>query len=64
MNNFFLICIIKQQSQITQKNRLQRNNDLLTQSSTEILLDMLKAHTGIKECSEETILHINGVCIS
>lgn len=53
---------IKSKSQVTQKSRLQRNNDLLAQSSTEVLLDMLKAHAGIKECSDETILHINGVC--
>lgn len=38
-----------------------RGNDLLAQSSTETLLDMLKSHAGIKDCSEETILHINGV---
>ena len=43
------------------KNRLLRNNDLLAQSSTETLLDMLKANSGIKECSDETVTHINGV---
>lgn len=43
---------------------LSRGNDLLAQSSTETLLDMLKSHAGIKECSDETVLHINGVCIS
>lgn len=43
--------------------RLLRNNDLLGQSSTETLLDLLKAHAGIKECSDETITHINGVSI-
>ena len=41
--------------------KLNRSNDLLAQSSTETLLDMLKAHAGIKECSEETEKHINGV---
>lgn len=41
--------------------KLNRCNDLLAQSSTETLLDMLKAHAGIKECSEETEKHINGV---
>lgn len=41
--------------------KLNRSNDLLAQSSTETLLDMLKAHHGIKECSDETVLHINGV---
>lgn len=43
------------------KTRLLRNNDLLAQSSTETLLDMLKANAGIKECSDETVSHINGV---
>lgn len=46
---------------IIKKNRLLRNNDLLAQSSTETLLDMLKANCGIKECSDETVSHINGV---
>lgn len=41
--------------------KLNRSNDLLAQSSTETLLDMLKAHDGIKDCSDETVLHINGV---
>lgn len=41
---------------------LSRGNDLLAQSSTETLLEMLKSHAGIKECSDETALHINGVC--
>lgn len=45
------------------KNRLIRSNDILTQSSTETLLDILKAHAGIKECTEEIIFHINGVNI-
>lgn len=44
------------------KKRLTRNNDLLGQSSTETLLDLLKAHGGIKDCSDETVAHINGVC--
>ncbi len=43
------------------KNRVLRNNDLLAQSSTETLLNMLKANSGIKECSEETVAHIHGV---
>lgn len=43
------------------KKKLMRNNDLLGQSSTETLLDLLKAHAGIKECSDETVMHINGV---
>jgi hypothetical protein len=45
----------------TTKSRLIRSNDLLSQSSTETMLDMLKAHAGIKECSDETTSHINGV---
>lgn len=45
------------------KGRLLRTNDLLAQSSTETLLDMLKANAGIKECSDETASHINGVWI-
>lgn len=47
----------------TKRTKLLRNNDLLAQSSTETLLDMLKANTGIKECSDETVTHINGVSI-
>lgn len=43
------------------KRLLSRGNDILTQSSTETLLEMLKSHANIKECSEETALHINGV---
>lgn len=43
------------------KTRVLRNNDLLAQSSTQTLLDMLKANSGIKECSDETVAHINGV---
>lgn len=43
------------------KSYLLRNNDLLAQSSTETLLDMLRANSGIKECSDETVAHINGV---
>lgn len=40
---------------------LARNNDLLAQSSTETLLDLLKAHAGLKECSDETTAHICGI---
>lgn len=45
------------------KNRLIRSNDILRQSSLETLLDMLKAHAGIKDCSEETQVHLNMVII-
>ena len=45
------------------KNRLIRSNDLnpLIQSSTDTLLDMLKAYAGIKGCSDETQVHLNMV---
>lgn len=42
---------------------LLRGNDLLAQSSTQTLLDMLKSHAGIKECSDETAQHIKAVCV-
>lgn len=40
------------------KNRLIRSNDLLTQTSTEVLLDLLKGFAGLKECSDETQTHL------
>lgn len=40
------------------KNRLIRSNDLLTQTPTEVLLDMLKGFAGVKECSDETQTHL------
>lgn len=40
---------------------LLRGDDLLAQSSTQTLLDMLKSHAGIKECSDETAGHIKAV---
>ncbi|CRL05014.1 CLUMA_CG018042, isoform A [Clunio marinus] len=40
------------------RNRLIRSNDLLTQTSTEVLLDLLKEYSGVKECSEETQTHL------
>lgn len=40
------------------KNRLIRSNDLLKQTATETLLDLLKAYAGVKECSEETQTHL------
>lgn len=45
------------------KNRLIRSNDILIQSSFETLMDMLKAYAGIKECSEETQVHLNMVIL-
>ncbi|XP_061387302.1 armadillo repeat-containing protein 2-like [Musca vetustissima] len=40
---------------------LTRCNDLLGQSSTEKLIDMLKEHAGLKECTDETVNHINSI---
>ncbi|XP_013105207.2 armadillo repeat-containing protein 2 [Stomoxys calcitrans] len=40
---------------------LTRSNDLLGQSSTEKLIDMLKEHAGLKDCTEETANHINSI---
>lgn len=40
------------------KNRLIRSNDLLTQTPTEVLLELLKAYAGVKECAEETQVHL------
>ncbi|KAG5673777.1 hypothetical protein PVAND_003797 [Polypedilum vanderplanki] len=47
------------------KNRLIRSNDLnpLIQSTTDTLLDMLKAYAGIKECSDETQTHLNMILV-
>ncbi|XP_055597073.1 armadillo repeat-containing protein 2 isoform X2 [Uranotaenia lowii] len=46
---------------LKQKAKLSKSNDLLAQSTTESLLEMLKAHAGIKECNDETVSHINGI---
>lgn len=43
------------------KNRLMRSNDILLQSSFETILDMIRAYAGIKECTEETQVHLNMV---
>lgn len=40
------------------RNRLIRSNDLLTSTSTEVLLDLLKGFSGVKECSDETQTHL------
>lgn len=40
------------------RNRLIRSNDLLTQTPTEVLLDLLKGFSGVKECSDETQTHL------
>ncbi|XP_055621594.1 armadillo repeat-containing protein 2 isoform X2 [Toxorhynchites rutilus septentrionalis] len=47
--------------QLSLKAKLSKSNDLLVQSTNESLLEMLKAHAGIKECSDETVGHINGI---
>ncbi|XP_067635214.1 armadillo repeat-containing protein 2 [Eurosta solidaginis] len=39
----------------------QRNCHSLAQSPTEKLIELLKEHAGIKECSEETVKHINSI---
>ncbi|KAM7349358.1 armadillo repeat-containing protein 2 isoform 2-T2 [Cochliomyia hominivorax] len=46
---------------LTTRKILTRSNDLLGQSSTEKLIDMLKEHAGLKECTEETATHINSI---
>lgn len=48
---------VKLSSDLT-KNRLIRSNDLLTQTTTEVLLDLLKEYAGVKECSAETQVHL------
>lgn len=60
--NSFNLCVYFQELISVQRRLLVlRGNDLFAKSATETLLDMLKSHSGIKDCSEETILHINGV---
>uniref|UniRef100_A0A182KHK2 WAPL domain-containing protein n=1 Tax=Anopheles christyi TaxID=43041 RepID=A0A182KHK2_9DIPT len=41
-----------------QSKLLRRSNDLLVQSTTESLLEMLKAYSGLKECDDSTVTHI------
>ncbi|KAH8273267.1 hypothetical protein KR018_001046 [Drosophila ironensis] len=38
-----------------------RNGTLLCQSSTETLIELLKQHSGLKECSDETVQHVNAI---
>ncbi|KAH8362377.1 hypothetical protein KR200_000287 [Drosophila serrata] len=38
-----------------------RNGALLCQSSTETLIELLKQHRGLKECSDETVQHVNAI---
>uniref|UniRef100_A0A182YI58 Uncharacterized protein n=1 Tax=Anopheles stephensi TaxID=30069 RepID=A0A182YI58_ANOST len=44
-----------------QSKLLRRSNDLLLHSSTEALLEMLKAYSGLKECDESTVAHISAI---
>uniref|UniRef100_A0A182TBU1 Armadillo repeat-containing protein 2 n=1 Tax=Anopheles maculatus TaxID=74869 RepID=A0A182TBU1_9DIPT len=44
-----------------QSKLLRRSNDLLLHSSTESLLEMLKAYSGLKECDESTVAHISAI---
>ncbi|XP_016986990.1 armadillo repeat-containing protein 2 [Drosophila rhopaloa] len=38
-----------------------RNGALLCQCSTETLIELLKQHSGLKDCSDETVQHINAI---
>ncbi|XP_058065768.1 armadillo repeat-containing protein 2 [Anopheles bellator] len=44
-----------------QAKLLRRSNEVLVQTSTESLLEMLKAHAGLKECTESDIVHISAI---
>ncbi|KFB43495.1 hypothetical protein ZHAS_00011300 [Anopheles sinensis] len=44
-----------------QTKLLRRSNDLLVQSSTEGLIDILKAYAGLKECDESTVAYISAI---
>ncbi|KAL9883391.1 armadillo repeat-containing protein 2 [Glossina fuscipes fuscipes] len=48
---------------LTARKLLTRSNDLLAQSSAEKLIDMLKEHAGLKECTAETVNHINSILL-
>lgn len=41
-----------------------RNGALLGQCSSEMLIEMLKQHAGLKDCSAETVQHINAVSVA
>lgn len=49
---------IEKLSDVFTTNRLIRSNDLLTSTSTEVLLDLLKGFSGVKECPDETQTHL------
>ncbi|XP_034477942.1 armadillo repeat-containing protein 2 [Drosophila innubila] len=40
-----------------------RNGALLGQCSTETLIELLKQHAGLKDCSAETVQHINAILL-
>ncbi|XP_030572910.1 armadillo repeat-containing protein 2 [Drosophila novamexicana] len=40
-----------------------RNGALLGQCSSEMLIEMLKQHAGLKDCSAETVQHINAILL-
>ncbi|XP_055905580.1 armadillo repeat-containing protein 2 [Eupeodes corollae] len=48
---------------LSSRKLFARNYDLLAQTSTETLTDMLKEHSGIKECTDETIQHIYAILL-
>ncbi|KAH8416549.1 hypothetical protein KR222_009018 [Zaprionus bogoriensis] len=41
----------------------QRKGALLGQCSTETLIELLKQHAGLKDCSDETVQHINAILL-
>ncbi|KAM8719050.1 hypothetical protein ACLKA7_011713 [Drosophila subpalustris] len=41
----------------------RRNGALLGQCSTETLIELLKQHAGLKDCSAETVQHINAILL-
>ena len=45
------------------KNYENRSNLKTNVSTTNALLEMLKSHAGIKDCTEETTQNINEVCV-
>ncbi|XP_058122747.1 armadillo repeat-containing protein 2 [Anopheles ziemanni] len=44
-----------------QTKLLRKRHDLLVQSSTECLIDILKAYSGLKECDESTVAYISAI---
>ncbi|XP_055855262.1 armadillo repeat-containing protein 2 [Episyrphus balteatus] len=48
---------------LSSRKLFTRNYDLLAQTSTETLTDMLKQHSGLKEVTDETVQHINAILL-